>query len=130
MYTNDLPRTKIIISPSPSTSIGEKPTTVLTPPATPSDTEIDAKTPIPLSNGYAKASSLAKTPYDVSERELSQIAAEFAGKVPGDLFSPAEIQGFLLKRKKDPKKAVVEVEAWVEGMVEQKRKGTKLMGVQ
>ena len=67
---------------------------------------------------------------ELSEEELSDIAREFARGVPGDMFSPAEIQGFLLKRKKDPRKALAEVAAWVEGMLEQKRKGTKLVKVQ
>lgn len=45
------------------------------------------------------------------------------------MFSPPEIQGFLLKRKKDPRRAVEEVEQWVKGMVEIKKKGTKLVTV-
>jgi mitochondrial chaperone BCS1 len=45
-------------------------------------------------------------------------------------FSPAEIQGFFLKRKKDPRRAVDDVGQWVKGMVEIKKKGTKLVKVQ
>jgi chaperone BCS1 len=56
-------------------------------------------------------------------KELSQMAKEFAKKVPGGVFSPAEIQGFLLKRKKEPRKALDEVEDWVEE--ELKKKGLK-----
>jgi len=67
---------------------------------------------------------------ELKEGELKKIAAAFADRVPDDEFSPAEIQGFLLKRKKDPKKALQEVDSWVESMMEQKRKGTKLLKVQ
>ena len=67
---------------------------------------------------------------EVGEEELKTIAKSFSEKVPDDMFSPAEIQGFLLKRKKDPRKALAEVKKWVEGMVEVKRRGTKLVKVQ
>ncbi|RDW83013.1 hypothetical protein BP5796_04504 [Coleophoma crateriformis] len=62
--------------------------------------------------------------------ELSQIAADFASKIPDGMCSPAEIQGFLLKRKKDPRKAANEVEGWVEGLKEQRESKTKLSRVQ
>jgi chaperone BCS1 len=62
--------------------------------------------------------------------ELSQTAEDFAAKVPGGLLSPAEIQGFLLKRKNDPRKALDEVGTWVEAMKEAKEKGSKLLQVQ
>jgi chaperone BCS1 len=35
-----------------------------------------------------------------------------------------------LKRKKDPRKAQAELEMWVEGMVEVKRRGGKVVKVQ
>jgi chaperone BCS1 len=54
--------------------------------------------------------------------ELSQMAKEFAKKIPDRVFSPAEIQGFLLKRKKEPRKALLEVEDWIETF---KKKGPK-----
>jgi mitochondrial chaperone BCS1 len=50
------------------------------------------------------------------------LVSEFVEKVPGDIFSPAEIQGFLLNKKKDPRRAVEEVDAWVKMMVEKKNK--------
>jgi chaperone BCS1 len=34
---------------------------------------------------------------------------EFVKKIPDRVFSLAEIQGFLLKRKKEPRKALLEV---------------------
>lgn len=65
-----------------------------------------------------------------SREEISGIAEKFASKIPAGVFSPAELQGFLLKRKKTPKKALMEVGAWVEAMVEQKRKGGRVLAVQ
>lgn len=41
------------------------------------------------------------------------LARAFAAKIPAHEFSPAEIQGFLLKNKRDPEKAVEGAEQWV-----------------
>lgn len=68
--------------------------------------------------------------FDVSQADLSDIAAAFADKIPGGRFSPAEIQGFLLKRKKNPRKALGEVDAWIEAMVRLKDSKTKVLQVQ
>ncbi|KAK3997563.1 BCS1 N terminal-domain-containing protein [Cladorrhinum sp. PSN332] len=65
-----------------------------------------------------------------STKEISKIAAQFAAKIPPGVFSPAELQGFLLKRKKTPRKALREVGVWVEAMVEQKRSGGRVLAVQ
>lgn len=67
---------------------------------------------------------------ELSTDELFLIAEDFASKVPENEFSPAEIQGFLLMRKNDPRKALGEVENWVKGMKEAKEKGSKLLQVQ
>lgn len=117
MYTNDLP--KPLPRPALSsvvqngTSILEK-ENILTPPLT----------PVALTIGAAKETK--NKVKELSESELSDIAKDFAEKIPDDLFSPAEIQGFLLKRKTDPRKALQEVGVWVDGMVEQKKMGRKL----
>jgi chaperone BCS1 len=127
MYTNDLPHTRLIVSSLSSTSSATA-SSVLIPPATPLTITMNGPA---IPNGVAKVGENQKgVTQEVSEKELSSIAEKFASKVPSDTFSPAEIQGFLLKRKKDPRKALVEVEAWVESMVEQKKKGTKLVTVQ
>jgi mitochondrial chaperone BCS1 len=92
----------------------------LTPPATPTkeNTEKLAFSPlIPASCG-------------LPERTLDKIAADFAGKIPDDKLSPAEVQGFLLKRKKNPQKALAEIDRWVEGMLEAKKERSKVLGVQ
>ncbi|TLS27302.1 hypothetical protein PpBr36_04495 [Pyricularia pennisetigena] len=62
--------------------------------------------------------------------ELRRVAAEFGSKiVPGQL-SPAEIQGFLLKRRKWPRRALRDVEAWVKAMVDQKANKSKVTQAQ
>lgn len=67
---------------------------------------------------------------DVTMEELQVIATEFADRVPDGQFSPAELQGFLLKRKKDPRKAVEEVGPWVDAMLQQKASKTKILQIQ
>lgn len=62
--------------------------------------------------------------------ELARIAAEFAAKIPSGQFSPAELQGFLLMRKKWPRRALAEVDAWVEAMLSQKASKSKVLQVQ
>ncbi len=43
---------------------------------------------------------------------ISNLAEEFARVLPNGTFSPAEIQGYLLVRKTDPKKAAANVTTW------------------
>lgn len=62
--------------------------------------------------------------------ELSRIAAEFGSKIVSGQLSPAEIQGFLLKRRKWPRKALRDVEGWVKAMVEQKASKSKVTQAQ
>ncbi|KAI5780925.1 BCS1 N terminal-domain-containing protein [Geopyxis carbonaria] len=54
---------------------------------------------------------------DVDEEKrvakLKHMAQTFAEKVPTDVFSPAEIQGFLLTQKRRPERALMNVDAWV-----------------
>ncbi|KAG9245945.1 BCS1 N terminal-domain-containing protein [Calycina marina] len=64
-----------------------------------------------------------------SPEELIELAKAFAAYIPDDLLSPAEVQGFLLKKKREPRKAVAEVEEWVEGMKELKSSGGKVAKV-
>ncbi|KAF4556596.1 BCS1-like protein 2 [Elsinoe fawcettii] len=52
---------------------------------------------------------------------LEEVAREFAEKVPEKVFSPSDVQGFLLLHKKTPLKALREVEGWVERELEKKR---------
>lgn len=66
---------------------------------------------------------------EITIEELRVVAADFAARIP-DGFSPAELQGFLLKRKKDPRRALAEVDNWVEAMTRQKASKTKVLQVQ
>jgi chaperone BCS1 len=61
------------------------------------------------------ANSIAKrgVKEELVAEELSQMAKEFAKNIPDYVFSPAEIQGFLLKRTKEPRKALLEVEEFI-----------------
>jgi chaperone BCS1 len=60
--------------------------------------------------------------------ELAHIATHFASRIPPGPFSPAELQGFLLKRKKTPRRALEEVEGWVGGMVALKASRGRVLG--
>lgn len=67
----------------------------------------------------------------IATDELERVAAEFAAKISdGRLISPADIQGYLLKRKKTPRRAAAEVDVWVKGLLEQKAKKTRVLAVQ
>ncbi|MCJ1407489.1 hypothetical protein MMC19_001560 [Ptychographa xylographoides] len=55
-----------------------------------------------------------------SEPSLEDIAAQFAASIPEGTFTPAEIQGFLLTRKKEPERALVEVMEWRDKSLEAK----------
>ena len=63
--------------------------------------------------------------YETEDKHLDALADKFACLLPENEFSPAEIQGFLLTRKKDPRRAVVEVAGWRDGVLESKEKGVK-----
>ncbi|KAI5807584.1 P-loop containing nucleoside triphosphate hydrolase protein [Peziza echinospora] len=58
--------------------------------------------------------------------EMAKLADAFAAKVPVDIFSPAQVQGYLLRHKKDPRTAVAKVGDWVvEAMAEKAKKEEK-----
>ena len=66
----------------------------------------------------------------VTPEELKEIACEFGNMVPNKTFSPAEIQGFLLKRKKSPRKALADAPSWIEALLKQKESKSKVTTVQ
>ncbi|KAM4066495.1 ATPase family associated with various cellular activities (AAA) domain-containing protein [Hirsutella rhossiliensis] len=92
--------------------------------------------PSPSSPGHQDKTSETKAAVpgdelDVSgEEELVAIADEFGRRIPGDMFSPAEIQGFLLKRKHRPRKALEDVEGWIAASMKQKEANSKVSTVQ
>lgn len=60
----------------------------------------------------ADAADAAREKLDTIAK-VDALAKEFASKIPPHEFSPAEIQGFLLKNKRSPEKAVEGAEQWV-----------------
>jgi chaperone BCS1 len=61
------------------------------------------------------------------EEKLEAMAEQFANSLPDKTFSPAEIQGFLLMHKRDPRKALEAVGKWREEVLEAKKKGKKVV---
>jgi chaperone BCS1 len=59
------------------------------------------------------------------EEKVARLGEEFAALIPTMTFSPAEIQGFLLKWKRQPEMAVKEAPAWVEKTKSEKLKKAK-----
>ena len=66
----------------------------------------------------------------VSAKELKSLSEEFSRAIPEGVFSPAEIQGFLLKRKSSPRKAFADVKEWIEATIKQKESKSRISTVQ
>ncbi|KAF2827096.1 P-loop containing nucleoside triphosphate hydrolase protein [Ophiobolus disseminans] len=60
---------------------------------------------------------------DLDPEKLSELAAEFTEQMPEDTLSPAEIQGYLLIKKRDPIAAVKEAGTWRDATIAVKKKG-------
>lgn len=107
---------------SPSTASATPPSASSSPPSKPSR----PATPTLSSNREKEAlrDLLIREPeLDVVDpQDLEHMADAFADALPEGRFSPAEIQGFLLTRKKDPRRAVEEVGAWRDGVLERRGK--------
>jgi chaperone BCS1 len=67
---------------------------------------------------------------EISPADLKDLSQKFGKLVPADTFSPAEIQGFLLKRKKTPEKALEDADDWIEATLRQKEARSKVVTVQ
>jgi mitochondrial chaperone BCS1 len=61
----------------------------------------------------------------MEEEKVARLGEEFAVLIPTMTFSPAEIQGFLLKWKRQPEMAVKEAAGWVEKTKSEKQKKAK-----
>lgn len=70
---------------------------------------------------------ILKFPIDFpDDNEIADLANAFAEKVAEHVFTPAEVQGFLLKHKKNPRRAAAEVAAWAEqALLEKQEKERK-----
>jgi chaperone BCS1 len=61
--------------------------------------------------------------------KLAEMAQQFADALPDKVFSPAEIQGYLLMHKTEPEKAIEEVGKWKDETLEaKKKKGISIAG--
>ncbi|MCJ1236697.1 hypothetical protein MMC14_004679 [Varicellaria rhodocarpa] len=49
-----------------------------------------------------------------SDEEIDVLATEFSNRMPSGEFTPAEIQGYLLKYKRDPEAAIEKIEEWMD----------------
>ena len=81
---------------------------ILTPPDSPNPTPPSSTSPTPT--------------------HIESIAKQFSEVLPEDVFTPAEIQGFLLTRKKEPLRALKEVEEWRDALIEAKEKKARVSG--
>ncbi|KAI4920657.1 uncharacterized protein J4E92_008300 [Alternaria infectoria] len=59
--------------------------------------------------------------------KLAEMAKQFAEALPEGVFSPAEIQGYLLQKKADPEGALDGVKEWRDAVLEAKKKGKKVV---
>lgn len=109
MYTSDNPRTR---------------------PVTNSTQLVSAKSVASTASRKSAAETIVEAGFGFEERSLEACARMFADAIPDGVFSPAEVQGFLLKRKKEPQRACGEVGRWVEGMVAVRDGGGKVLEVQ
>ncbi|KAK4461540.1 BCS1 N terminal-domain-containing protein [Cladorrhinum samala] len=49
----------------------------------------------------------------ITEDELKGLALQFSSRIPDDVFTPAQLQGYLLNHRDSPVDAVAQVEQWV-----------------
>ncbi|KAF2496951.1 P-loop containing nucleoside triphosphate hydrolase protein [Lophium mytilinum] len=82
----------------------------------------------PLTNGYNRSHPAMVQPLDAAR--LRKLADSFAQEIPEGTFSPAEIQGFLLTRKKEPLRAVDEVQEWRDAVIAARERKAKVVSVQ
>lgn len=113
------PKTKQDSTQAKPSSVKDNSTPFPNNPLTQSDlTPPDTPTPSLTPN-----STLSPLPTDVES-----IAAQFAASLPEDTFTPAEIQGYLLTRKKEPLRALEEVAGWRDAAIAAKEKKSKNSG--
>ncbi|QUC21953.1 uncharacterized protein UV8b_06194 [Ustilaginoidea virens] len=87
---------------------------------TPYDNEAASKEDASKPDAEAVEARLAKKRAQISQR-VDELAKVFSDKMPDLEFSPAEIQGLLLRHKLDPDGAVASVEAWVSQMRQERK---------
>ena len=77
-------------------------------------------------NGKLFAADDSKTSrhHDYTQKQIRVMSEEFAELVPEETISPAEVQNFLIARKKDPQKAMDDVCEWKNELLNQRRIAT------
>jgi chaperone BCS1 len=84
----------------------------------------------PRSQSHSPATSISSA---TSDSQLSllddsatidptSLAQQFADEIPSGEFTPAEIQGYLLRHKKEPEVAIAGAKAWIQGVRAEKAK--------
>ncbi|KAK4166462.1 BCS1 N terminal-domain-containing protein [Cladorrhinum sp. PSN259] len=81
----------------------------LTPTKSAALSQLDAKLSPPPPSSSAEAEAEKQKVLE----KVDKLAQEFASKIPDGEFSPAEIQGYLLKNKRDPQRAVDGADEWI-----------------
>ncbi|CAK1365614.1 putative mitochondrial chaperone bcs1 [Cercospora beticola] len=82
---------------------------------------------LPKTNGHSNGNGHTRGPSEnqlsgLSEFDIENLAVEFAGHIPDNTFTPAEIQNHLMKYKKEPRTAVELAEKWTQDLLAEKEK--------
>jgi mitochondrial chaperone BCS1 len=78
--------------------------------------------PAPASGSDSEKQPCLNLPDDEKTAHVRTLAKSFAAQVREGDFSPADLQDYLLIHKKDPEKAVGEVQGWMEKVYEERKK--------
>ncbi|KAL9621473.1 MAG: hypothetical protein Q9160_004116 [Pyrenula sp. 1 TL-2023] len=106
----------------PSSLLSKPPTPPETPPPISGQIQFRETFPTSPQSGLPKIDTESQDSVGI---DLEALATSFAALLPSNTFSPAEIQGFLLTRKKDPEGAVREVVAWRDNLLANRDKAVK-----
>ncbi|KAK3402096.1 BCS1 N terminal-domain-containing protein [Sordaria brevicollis] len=92
---------------------GDEVDTPNTIPSSPTSTTKDLPSPEAAAAEKEAAIETQRLHNEATLRNVTELATRFAEKIPAHEFSPAEIQGFLLKHKRNAQAAVEGAEQWV-----------------
>jgi len=79
------------------------------------------------SNGTLQVNGVKESIDEKQQHKIELLAEQFADMLPETTFTPAEVQGYLLTRRKSPEKALAEFEAWRNVMMKAKERGTNII---
>ena len=66
-------------------------------------------------------------PYSNRMEDLEQMAIAFMNKIPDQILTPAEVQGFLLSHRDDMMGALTQCDAWVADMLNSKQRKSNII---